>query len=172
MLPPLNAMIKIVRTEMSVRALSDSERSAKPGRAAHATFQDNDDGSGEEKPKQESSARKKNPKNKREKWGCGFVTKKPADKQCPSHQECDVANGQLWPDEQDRTADWKKALYATAEERLEFFGLSYEMIQRLSGHPPCLTFPRGYGRNVNASASGGFSNFETDWKTGMQLLFD
>ena len=120
-LPPLATMIQIVRAEVTARNLPDSTEA---GRTANATYQDTSDTTtGDQRPspstdnsnseKRESSTarEKKNPKNKREKrGGCGFVTKKPIHKQCASLQECDVANGQLWPDEQDRTAEWKKAL--------------------------------------------------------------
>ena len=130
-LPPLNTMIQIVRTEISARSLNDNERQggSTKSRSANATYQDNDDANADddENPsppspsttenknsgKRESSTarEKKKSKNKRDnRGGCGFVTKKPTDKQCASLQDCDVANGQLWPDEQDRTAEWKKAL--------------------------------------------------------------
>ena len=128
-LPPLNTMIQIVRTEISARSLNDNERQggSTKSRSANATYQDNDDANADddENPSPPSTTENKNSgkrgsstarekkksKNKRDnRGGCGFVTKKPTDKQCASLQDCDVANGQLWPDEQDRTAEWKKAL--------------------------------------------------------------
>ena len=116
-LPPLEAMIEIVRHELTV----ETER--KPGRAANATFQDNgdDDDSAGGKSKKgggggggggsgEGAGKKKKRGDKREKRGCGFVTKKPDAEQCPSLSDCNVANAKLWPEEEDRTASWRRAL--------------------------------------------------------------
>ena len=112
-LPPLEAMIEIVRHELTV----ETER--KSDRTVNATYQDNvddDDAAGGRSKEggggsggRKGGGKKKN-KEKQEKRGCGFVTKKPDNKQCASLSECDVANAQLWPEEADRTAEWEKAL--------------------------------------------------------------
>ena len=112
-LPPLEAMIEIVRHELTV----ETER--KSDRTVNATYQDNvdDDDSAGGRSKEggggsggrKGGGKKKN-KEKQEKRGCGFVTKKPDNKQCASLSECDVANAQLWPEEADRTVEWEKAL--------------------------------------------------------------
>ena len=98
-LPELDTMIEIVRTEMGVRAMPDIDRpGATKGHsaAAYATFQDNDD------------AATKTRKGKGR--GCGFITKKPADKECAFWKQCNVINAELWPREIDRDAGWKTAM--------------------------------------------------------------
>ena len=99
LLPPLDAMIEIVRHELTV------EQERKPARTANATYQDGDD---EKTAKKGGGGGKK--KREKQKRGCGYITKKSDAEQCSTLRDCNVVNGSLWPEESDRTTAWKKAV--------------------------------------------------------------